>query len=156
MHVAQVWTYAYLGLLPALSTLAEFVGYRLVVLLGVLGRLALAEARGGPVAEGGVVLLALLRRHEAPAVLERLALLREAPARDARVVRERAEPVVRRAARRLPRCRVVPVQLSVPADRWQSDGGYRMLASIRRFSRLEHSMGMSGSMLTFRALELQW
>ncbi len=31
-----------------------------------------------------------------------------------------------------------------------------MLASIRSFSRLEHSMGMSGSMLAFRALELQW
>ena len=38
--LAQVWTYAYLCLLPALSALAEFVGYRWVVLLGVLGRLA--------------------------------------------------------------------------------------------------------------------
>ena len=38
--VYPVWTYSYLGLLPLLSVLAEVAGYRQVVLLGVLGRVA--------------------------------------------------------------------------------------------------------------------
>ena len=59
MHVAQVWTYAYLGLLPALSTLAEFVGYRLVVLLGVLGRLATLAVLLAPSTNGSLPLMKL-------------------------------------------------------------------------------------------------
>ena len=59
MHVAQVWTYAYLGLLPALSMLAEFVGYRLVVLLGVLGRLATLAVLLAPSTNGSLPLMKL-------------------------------------------------------------------------------------------------
>ena len=33
------WTYAYLALLPSLSAIAELVGYRAVVIVGMCGRL---------------------------------------------------------------------------------------------------------------------
>ena len=57
--LAQVWTYAYLGLLPALSALAEFVGYRWVVLLGVLGRLATLALLLAPSTNGSLTLMKL-------------------------------------------------------------------------------------------------
>ena len=57
--LAQVWTYAYLCLLPALSALAEFVGYRWVVLLGVLGRLATLALLLAPPTNGSLPLMKL-------------------------------------------------------------------------------------------------
>ena len=58
-HSVQVWTYAYLGLLPALSALAEFVGYRWVVLIGVLGRLATLALLLAPSTNGSLPLMEL-------------------------------------------------------------------------------------------------
>jgi hypothetical protein len=57
--LVQVWTYAYLGLLPALSALAEFVGYKWVVLLGVLGRLATLALLLAPSTNGSLPLMKL-------------------------------------------------------------------------------------------------
>ena len=57
--LVQVWTYAYLGLLPALSALAEFVGYKWVVLLGVLGRLATLALLLAPPTDGSLPLMKL-------------------------------------------------------------------------------------------------
>lgn len=54
-----MWTYAYLCLLPALSALAEFFGYRWVVLLGVLGRLATLALLLVPSTNGSLPLMKL-------------------------------------------------------------------------------------------------
>ena len=57
--VFPVWTYAYLGLLPALSIAAEVIGYRWVVLIGVLGRLATLIMLLLPSTSGSVELMQL-------------------------------------------------------------------------------------------------
>ena len=58
-EVFPVWTYAYLALLPCMSILAELIGYRLVVLIGVLGRIFTLFLMLSPVSNGSLFLMQL-------------------------------------------------------------------------------------------------
>ncbi len=56
-RIFPLWTYAYLGLLPVLCLFAELIGYRAVVLLGAVGRLATCALLLSPVTDGSVPLM---------------------------------------------------------------------------------------------------
>ncbi|KAL1525570.1 hypothetical protein AB1Y20_020424 [Prymnesium parvum] len=58
-QVFPVWTYAYLALLPCMSVLAELIGYRLVVLTGVLGRILTLAIILLPLSDGSLPLMQL-------------------------------------------------------------------------------------------------
>lgn len=56
-EVFPVWTYAYLALLPCMSVLSELIGYRFIVVMGVIGRLSTLSLLLIPASAGSLLLM---------------------------------------------------------------------------------------------------